>query len=351
MTTRWVWAGAAVGVSIAAVVGVSWFVVAVPDRLLGADGARMTAVERVTAVTAIRAQLITYVSVLGGLVVVAYGVYRYYLEKAKQRLDEDKHLTGLFDSAAGRLADPEPAVRAVAVRTLFRLMVDSPRDHLLVLHSMGDVLRRYAVHDQHPDGRLSPEVAAAVDALRDRPHRDEPRPLDLTGVWLRGADLTGAVLRGVRLGRPQHPGADLSDADLTAADLTAASWPRAHLSGARLHRARLHRTDFTAADLTGADLTDTVATEARLTDATLFRADLSRADLREANLSGARLRGAILESADLTGASLTGADLSGTDLRTVRGLTETMVRATTIDATTALPPGMNHPELPVPSAG
>ncbi|MFE1591954.1 pentapeptide repeat-containing protein [Nocardia sp. NPDC058705] len=314
--------------------------------------ATMTPAERVTAETAVRGQLIASVgvlsalaSVLSALAVIKFGVSRHYLEQDKQRLDVEKHLIGWFDSAAGRLAAEESYVRAAGVRTLFEFMLGSPRDHMLALESICDILRRFAVAPTDPTRTPEHplEVRAAVAALRGRPDRDET-PLDLTGVWLRGVDLPGVRLRGVRLGRDEHRTADMTGADLTDADLTGAKWAHAQLAGAILRRARLVGAQLDRADLTGADLTEASGAGVHLTDAVLFTADLTRADLTGANLRGARLCGAVMDSTDLTGADLIGADLTGTDLRTVIGLTEAMVRAAVVDSTTALPPGIGHPE-------
>ncbi|WP_051179777.1 pentapeptide repeat-containing protein [Nocardia concava] len=297
---------------------VSCLVLLAPKWILGAEGRQLTPADHIAALNTVRAQCITIVTALSGIVVAAYGVYRFYLEKDKQRLDEDKHLTGLFDSAAGRLAADSPAVRAVAVRTLYRLMVDSPRDHQLVVATLCDALRQYTV-TPNPDatpGTLPSDVAAAAAALRDRPRRTEPHPLDLTGVQLPNADLTGA-------------------------DLSGAIWPRARLSGATLRDTVLERTLLGGADLSGAILTNAKASHIHLADATLTQADLTAADLRGADLRRARFRGAILTSADLSDADLTGADLTGTDLRQARGLTASMLRSATVGNDTALPPGLS----------
>ncbi|QWF84165.1 pentapeptide repeat-containing protein [Amycolatopsis sp. CA-230715] len=298
-----------------------WFVVVpLPGWAAGAEVEALPLPERLAAVNAVRGQCMTLVSVLSGLVVGAYGVYRYYLDKDKQRLDRDKHLTGLFDSATGRLESEDSVVRAGGLRTLFRLMVDSPRDHVLVLNTICDVLRQRAADrgSAEPADRVERDVAAAIDALRERPDRPEPGPLPLSQLHLPKASLgrtrlTGADLRGTTLG----------DADLRGADLTGATLDEAQLSGAKL--------------------TTAIAVDAVLTGAELYDADLSGADLRGASLRRARLRGAVMTDADLRSADLADADLRGVDLRGARGLTSAGVAAAIVDGDTAFPPEVNHP--------
>ncbi|MFD3506648.1 pentapeptide repeat-containing protein [Nocardia sp. NPDC058666] len=347
MRTQRVGIVAAVCLSIILVTVAGWLVLAAPQRLTSGETAGLSAAERLAAIATVRDQMIKFVTAMGALILTGLGLYRYWLDKAKQRLDEDKHLIGWFDSAAGRLAAEEPNGRAAGVRTLFKLMLDSARDHMLALESICDILRRYAVAPADPTQtpiEHSLDVTAAAAALRDRPDRDET-PLDLTGVWLRDVDLRGVRLRGAQLGRAEHRTADLAGADLTEADLTAAKWPHAQLARAVLHRARLTSAHLDNADLTGANLTEASCAGIQLPNAVLFTADLTRADLTAANLRGVRFRGAIMESTDLTDADLTAANLAGTDLRTVIGLTESMVRAAIVDSTTALPPNIGHPNL------
>ncbi|GAA5043059.1 pentapeptide repeat-containing protein [Nocardia callitridis] len=314
--------------AVVAVAAAGWLVLVAPGWVVGADADLMSPTERASALNNARGQCLTFVTTMGGLVVIAYGVNRYYLEKDKQhlehdkqRLDNDKHLTGLFDSAAARLASTDPTVRAGAVRTLARLMGDSPRDHMAVRDTVCDVLRHYA-HTSTSAGGIgaSPEIVAAVDALRQRPPRVEPRPLDLTEVQLPRADLIGA---------------NLADAILPCADLI----------GAKLSRAQLIRAVLTGADLTEATLEHADATGAVLARSNMPRADLTGAILREADLRRSVLYCATLRFADLTDADLTDTDLRGADLRETTGLTEAAVRETIVDADTRLPSGIGHPRL------
>lgn len=311
MSIRWIRVAGTVVASVVVLGALSWFVVVLlPDWTAGRDLAQVPPAERLTAIGAVRTQWITWTSVITGLGVGAYGVYRFYLEKDKQRLDQDKHLTGLFDSATGRLESADPVVRAGGLRTLFRLMTDSPRDHQLVVETLCDVLRQRAA-DSGID-RLPRDVVAAADALRDRPDRPEARPVDLANVRLPGVHWPGVRLPGADLGAAHLDGADLSGAILT---------------GTRLGDA----------DLTGAKLTGVTAEGAGLTNAVLTGADLSSANLRGADLTRARLRDVTLTNADLTGAILADADLRGVNLSEATGLSSTALERAIVDDGTLLP--------------
>ncbi|GAA3525963.1 hypothetical protein GCM10022222_06140 [Amycolatopsis ultiminotia] len=328
------WGALATGVLMAVVLGaVVWFVgVPVSEWAVGPPGEGLTRVEWLTAVNNARSTLLTGLTVVGGIVGAGFGARRYFLDRDKQRLEEDKHLIDRFDAAWGRLASEDPLIRANALRTLFRLMTDSERDRRPVLRSVCDLLRQ---RTSHPDDgqRAEADVIAAVDVLRERPRREDADPLDLTGVHLPGADLREAVLRGAHFGAEsilasaKLSGSDLRDAVLTATDLTGADLDAARLAGATLDTAKL----------TSAVMTNISAAGASFFDATLRDADLSGADLRGANLRRAVLRGAKLDRADLTDADLTDADFTGADLGTALGLTRQALANAVTTAATTLP--------------
>ncbi|MEC3975471.1 pentapeptide repeat-containing protein [Amycolatopsis sp. H20-H5] len=331
------WRGAAAGAATLVVLGaVVWFVgVPVSEWAVGPQGPDLSRVDRLAAVNNVRSGLLTGLSTVVGLVVAGFGVRRYFLDRDKQRLEEDKHLVGQFDAAWGRLASEDPVIRANALRTLFRLMTDSERDRPLVLRSVCDLLRQRSTNQ---DGAVQqgPDITAALDALRERRRRDEPDPLNLADIHLPAADLEGAGLRGARFGSKsvlisaKLSGSDLRDAVLTNANLTGADLRKAALGGATLDGATL-----TSAVLIGADAAGTL-----LAGASLRGADLSGADLRGADLRRAVLREAKLDQTTLTGADLTDADLIGTDLSTTIGLTREAVTAAVTDKATALPPAL-----------
>jgi pentapeptide repeat protein len=305
-------------VSVIVVVVVVWFVLGpLPGWIAGPEADRLGLGERLALVGSVRGQCIQLVSVSGGLATVVYGTRRYFLDREKQRLERDKYVTDRFSAAVGHLGSTDETVRAGGVRTLARIMADSPRDHQWVVDTLVDALRHWSTERADHRGRVPDDVAAAAAALRARPDRDEAR-LELVEVHLPEVNLRGARLDG---------------ADLTEADLKGAI-----LSGARLAGATLPRADLQEADLSNADL---------------GRADLGSADLRHAILTGANLTGADLSRARLSGtalarcrfegAELTGADLRGADLREAVGLTAEAVRKAITDHHTEVPDGMAHP--------
>ncbi|WP_409186572.1 pentapeptide repeat-containing protein [Amycolatopsis sp. VS8301801F10] len=323
------WRGAGAAAATVLVLGaVVWFFgVPVPEWAVGpAEG--LTRQEWLTAVGNARSSLLTGLSVAAGIVTAGLGVRRYFQDRDKQRLEEDKHLTSQFDAAWTRLASEDPLIRANAVRTLFRLMIRSEQDRPLVLRSVCDLLRQ-RVGDDADLSRPAPDVTAAVDALRERAPRAEPDPLDLTGVRLPGTDFRGASLRGARFGRT----AVLSEADLTGADLREATSSGLVLKDAALPSALLSHAALDRADFRHANLRDADARAGNFAEADFRNADLSGADFRGAALRRARFSGAKLDRAALAGADLTDTDLSGVDLTTTTGLTrETLSRAVVKDA-------------------
>lgn len=306
-------------------------------------------------ITDTRSECIQATSVLGGLLTVGYGVRRYFLDRDKQRLEEDKQVTDRFSNAVAHLGSEDETVRAGGVRALDRIMSDSPRDHNAVLDTLCGLLRHRArpeIETQapaHPGSvrRPADDVTAAVTALRHRPVRAEEAPLDLAGVHLPGANLRGARLAGADL-----TASEFGDAVLSAAILDSAQLTSARLAGAHLISTSLVAAQLTEAVLTGADLGTARLPQARLDNASLENANLAGADFSDASLHRARLRGARFSDSAWDGADLTDADLRGADLRTASGLTADMLRAAVTDGDTRPPEGISHPRRgPVNSRG
>ncbi|MFE3174693.1 pentapeptide repeat-containing protein [Amycolatopsis sp. NPDC059090] len=330
------WRSVGIAAAIVVVLGaVEWlFAVPLAERAVGPQRPDMSSAEWLTAVNNARSSLLTGLNVGAGIATAGLAFLRYSLDRQKQRLDEDKHVVSQFDSAWSRLGSDDPAIRANAVRTLARLMIDFERDRPSVVRSICDLLRQRATAAAEGT-RPDPDVVAAVDALRERPDNGQTDPLDLAGVKLTGADLTGANLRGTIC----DEGTVLSRAKLTSADLTGATLALVDLRDAVLNSAKLENAMLDGAKLPNARLADAIATGASFAgEADLRGADLSRADFRNANLSRARLRGATLDRTDLTGADLTETDLTGTDLSTAVGLTAAALKSAAADMSTILPP-------------
>lgn len=324
---RWRGAGAATATVLVLGAVVWFFGVPVPEWAVGSsDG--LTRMEWLTAVGDTRSSLLTGLSVAAGIVTAGLGVRRYFQDRDKQRLEEDKHLTSQFDAAWSRLASEDPLIRANAIRTLFRLMTRSEPDRPLVLRSVCDLLRQRTEDGADPS-RPAPDVTAAVDALRERIPQTQLDPLDLRNVRLPGTDFRGASLRGACFGQA----AVLSDADLTGADLRDVTSSGLVLSGAALPSALLSHAVLEQADLQHATLHDVDARAGSFAEADFRDADLSGADLRGATLRRARFAGAKLGRANLAEADLTDVDLSGVDLSTTIGLTrESLSSAVTKNA-------------------
>jgi hypothetical protein len=108
---------------------------------------------------------------------------------------------------------------------------------------------------------------------------------------------------------------------------------RAEVVAPLLHQVSVDVRGVDAPDRSGADL---AGRDLRLVD-------LRRTRLRGALLLGADLRGADLRDADLLGADLRGADLRGADVTDALYVTRLQVGSARGDATTRLPPRVEHP--------
>ncbi|MBB4689300.1 uncharacterized protein YjbI with pentapeptide repeats [Amycolatopsis jiangsuensis] len=326
------WRGAGIAAATVVALGaVVWFFgVPVPEWAVGPPEG-VSRVEWLTAVNSARSAFLTSLSIAAALVTAGLGIRKYFQDRDKQRLEEDKHLISQFDTAWGRLASADPLVRANSVRTLFRLMSDSPRDRPSVLRSVCDLLRKQT-EDRADDDRAEADVVAAVDLLRERSAPGAPDPLDLANVRLPHADLRGAPLRGALVGKAILSGANLADADLRESAM-----PHVVLRGATGCAARFDGATLDHADLRDTHLRGMSAEDASLAEADFRGADLSGAVLRGAVLRRARLSKAKLDRIDITGADLTGADLAEADLSTVAGLTAEQL-AHAVGKPAALPP-------------
>jgi len=252
--------GLAVAAGLLLTVGAVWLLFGpLATWLGGADLQALSPKDRLDALSTIRDQIGTVVGALsvgGGL----------YYTARKYFLDRDKQFTDRYKDANGHLESADQVVRAGGVRTLDRILHDSPRDRNRVLSSLADFLRA------HANGDPQPAVTAAVDALRNRPRARADEPLNLREIRLPRADLRAI---------------DLRQADLTGAELTGAV-----LTGATLDHAQLADATLIGADLTGARLTGAVLTGARL-----HQADLTGADLREVTgLTGDQLARAVVDA-------------------------------------------------------
>lgn len=284
---------------------------------LDSDSLRgLTPEQRASEIDSVRSYLIQY-----GAGVFAFGALIYTARSF--RLSREGHVTDRYTKAIEQLGSGSLDVRLGAIYALERIMVDSPRDHPVIVEVLAAFIREHspitssrnggqpsaASSDGQRQAANTPptiDVRAALTVLGRRPTgraeqgRLDLRQTSLVSVDLSVADLSGADLRGADLSSADFSRADLRGADLSHADLHDADLPGAVLRDARL----------LAADLSGAKLRTADLAQAYLSGAKLHNADLSRMDL-----SGALLLGADLTGADLTGANLTGANLHEADVR------------------------------------
>lgn len=123
--------------------------------------------------------------------------------------------------------------------------------------------------------QANPETRQIVDILAGRKQRDDPVPIDLSGVDLREQNLAGTDLSGETLRAADLSGSQLSAADLTNAELTGANLTEADLTGADVGGAYL-----TGVNLSGADLSQVQ----NLTQDQLNRAIVDQTTLLPPNL-------------------------------------------------------------------
>jgi hypothetical protein len=153
-------------------------------------------------------------------------------------LTEQGQATKRFANAIEQLGAGQQAVRLGGIHALERIMLDSARDHPMVVEQLAAFVREHAggwppEEYEDPDPELGPvaaDVLAAVNALARRPRdREERVPVNLSGVILTYANFAGA---------------DLSGMDLSWANLEGTSLRRANLKGANLQYAKIDRAEM-----------------------------------------------------------------------------------------------------------
>jgi uncharacterized protein YjbI with pentapeptide repeats len=265
-----------------------------------------------------------------------------------------------FMKGAERLISEDVEVRLAGVYTVARVLYETPMLHNDAFDILVAFIRRRtpATKDidhptwmhpvtgsssMHLPSEPALDVQVAINALAHRPWRSESRPLNLSGLYLRGVDL-----RSGRLSEANFEDADLSKALLGQAELSKANLSRvnladADLSSAVLAEAIMYSANLANADLDQANLTDAVAVKANLRQANLLNARLIRTDLEAANLTQARMPQAVVRGADLKDARLDytwlgrSGRFKGADLRGANGLEPEQLGGSHIDETTRLP--------------
>lgn len=259
-------------------------------------------------------------------------------------LNRRGQVTDRYNKAVGLLASSKLTERISGIYALEQLMVESERDHEMVVQVLAEFVRdRAATSGAQADlwiyppkalgngesqSTLAADVQAALTVLSRRPKRCERQRIDLCNTNLRRANLHDAYLPGVNLDGANLESADLVGANLKGAcmhkvnleraclnganlkrvDLLWANLKQAHLTRADLQCARLIRANLKFASLDKANLKRAVLYSADMRQAILVDADLMHANLRMANLESSYLRGANIEEADLHEATLSGAN-------------------------------------------
>jgi hypothetical protein len=209
---------------------------------------RLTIVERLSAETSLRSQLLQAV---GGLLLIvgAVATWRQVVTASSQlALNRATRLTSAFTSALEQLEASNSLARRVGgIYALDRVANDDPAEGGRVAEVLAAFVRQVPAQ---PIERVPADVQAALDILLKL---RQGRRLNLDEARLRGAILTGTDLSGLSLRRAVLVGANLSGSNLSGADL----------SGADLRDANLSDADLLHTNLTGADLRNTNLREAR----------------------------------------------------------------------------------------
>jgi hypothetical protein len=226
----------------------------------------LTPEQRAAEIDSIRGYLIQY-----GAGAVAFGALVYTARNF--RLSREGHVTDRYTKAIEQLGSDHLDVRLGAIYALERIMIDSARDHPIIVEVLAAYIREHTsaasflgnrelpagetmIRHGYPD-EPEADVQAALIVLGRRPSgRTERGVLDLRGAYLRGAYLVDANLIRANL-----TGANLSHADLRFAKLVYAQLFDADLAGADLMAA-----DLTWAYVTGAKIETSSAVYLRLTD-------------------------------------------------------------------------------------
>lgn len=203
---------------------------------------RLTIVERLSAETSLRSQLLQAV---GGLLLIvgAVATWRQVVTASSQlALNRATRLTSAFTSALEQLGASDSLARRVGgIYALDRVANDDLAEAGRVAEVLAAFVRQVPTR---PIERVPADVQAALDILLKL---RQGRRLNLDEARLRGAVLTGTDLSGLSLRRAVLVGASLSGSNLSSADL----------SGADLRDANLSDADLLHTDLTGADLRNT----------------------------------------------------------------------------------------------
>jgi uncharacterized protein YjbI with pentapeptide repeats len=264
------------------------------------------------------------------------------------RLSEQGQFTDRFGRAIDQLGSASLEIRLGGIYSLERLGHDSDVDRNTVVEILVAFVRThvaeiggkftqtragtaevYAYATCQAQGKLKPDVQAAMTVIGRQQSAPTNRPVDLARLCLDGVDLPRANLSGISLSYSQLRNANLNGANLVGAQLDDANLYGAKLDAADLSRANMSHVKAVRASFQRARLVEAVVDGGGLSGADFYEADLTRikgsvVDFSHASfgspgrkgstkLIGAVLQSANLEEAYLERADLTDAKLGGSD--------------------------------------
>lgn len=245
--------------------------------------------------------------------------------------ERESGLRERYTTAAGQLADTNPAIREAGVYAIaaltdawhrFGVSTDqfelAGSEQQVCVNLLCSYLRANRLVGKNVDWDQESEELAVratiVAVLRERLRtwrKQGVSAIDLSGAYLPRAQMKGIDLSGANLSR-----ADLSLAWLKSANLARANLSDCDLTGAGFAKARMNRALLIGAYASEADFTDANLKSAKLDAAKLGEADFSRGTLASTSLTSADLTGAEVAHVNLSHARLRGANLTGIDLST-----------------------------------
>jgi hypothetical protein len=260
-----------VGATLGAVVVLvpRWQVAQIDKGLTPAEAAKISPLERAVQINECRRTLNETLACVGvGVATLLGGWYYKRRDNAARQADRggehEKQLEARYEKAVDQLGSAAEATRVGAIRTLGRLLHESPERHWTLV----TVLTAFVCQRTRPrptpgqpaagQETMAPcptDVQQALRVLGSRPRRAEPGPLDFSWCVLANAELSGnfvganfcgADLRGARFTHRDLRGVNLEMALVRAVDQR--TWPadqRGHESGPasreELRQARLAR--------------------------------------------------------------------------------------------------------------
>jgi Pentapeptide repeats (8 copies) len=183
---------------------------------------------KAAAINAVQRTLLTTTAGTLALIALAFTARTYYLSRSGQ-------VATRFTGAAAMLASDKPDERIAGIYAMESIMVQSERDHNIVVEVLGAFIRNRASTAGRPvpllrkpgelisqaENIVQPSAPADIEAalyvLGKRPRRPERQTIDLNG-----SDLRGMNLSGLNFARASFLGTWMHDAFMVNTDLRGA---------------------------------------------------------------------------------------------------------------------------------